>query len=495
MKSKRLLEQQQNAAVEEAFHTEMQKGDERSKAGWFNDALQSYHAAIEHANTLSDRVKIADAQYKTGVCQVKLNRHDQALASFRAARILYHRNKRLDKVVSCLTGESYILHVTGPFQKSLETAKKALAMSRIVGNKASTAMILWNISNIYSDLKKYQKALSKMESALQLTVEVGNEESAENIRIDLARIHISLCNHRQALQMITETIDRAVATGNDYRHAFALFRRGLIHIRTLRFDDSWNDNQKACELFRQLGNNRLIVSSLSNLASISYLRGDLDAAAAMTSEAIDIALTAQVPSLEIHAIRALAEINYAWNEKETAFKQINRTIDYFRQTNNQSEENTSIYLRGEFYARSGNREFAYLDFAEVASYAAEDPNSFYCAVQLYLCSYWFAYWGMLETAEKHVHLANRQPISKRNPYLKLTSMIPKCMIRLARSKLVEAGISSNKEKGDRTNLRVLTTMYNKLCAELDALQIAPSCNIGFYRTHLNKQLKCTISQQ
>lgn len=488
LKSKHLSRDQNALIEEEAYSTEMQNGHARLNANWFNDALQSFQTATDLAIKLNDKQKLADAYFFVGDCHIKLHQFDQALKAIQNARFIFQRLKLYFKVVSCLRAESFVYRVTANSHKSLKFSQKALTICESNGYGKQVALVLWGISSVYIESQKHHKALKTMQLALDKMVAEGEAESADNIRIDLAQIYYGLGEVHLALQILDAVINRAKSNNNEFQLAFAYADRGLIYARSTQYDEAIQDYQEALKLFRKRGVKRFINTTLSNYASILYLRGDFETALDLLNEASQLAIEAKLPFHEMNTLRSQAAVEFSLGKMTEAFTHIDRVINYFFQLNNKLEEFYSISLRGEFHAENGDFISAKRDLDEVVFYAKKFPNNPLCAIMLYQCAYWYSFWGENEQATQLFNLANRQKHILKIKYVYLISLIPKCMLRINQDKQVILKHTGKLDNRKLTHIRMTISLFKRFCDELDKLKIAPTNNIGFFRSRIEEQL-------
>ncbi len=150
-------------------------------------------------------------------------------------------------------------------------------------------------------------------------------------RIDLARVHLLLGQYDEALRHLKEAGDLAVAQGFAEQEGLALYYLGVVYRVRNRKAEAHSTYQKALQIFRQLGLDRLITYPLYDLSLMFQHEGDLDQAKAHMEEAYRIYTQIGYKSGLAAALLNLGAI-------EDQHGSFDAAMDAFRRSKNITEE-------------------------------------------------------------------------------------------------------------------------------------------------------------
>jgi len=201
---------QTRLAAERAF-AEAERLADQKNVDAIRQAIAKYAEAARLYHTLGERGKVAECVLKVGVLYLRLGNVYSDLGEKQKALEYYTQALALRRVVGDRAGEAttlnnigWVYSDLGEKQKALEYYTQALAIFRAVGNRAGEATTLYNIGAVYSDLGEKQKALEYYTQALALFRAVGNRDGEATTLYNIGGVYDALGEKRKALEYYTQ---------------------------------------------------------------------------------------------------------------------------------------------------------------------------------------------------------------------------------------------------------------------------------------------------
>jgi len=192
----------------------------------YSKSLQMYTTTCGVASVIGDKAGMAKCTFNIGLCQSKMSRIDEALATLRKALELYQANGDHLGAAAALNSISIALHRTGELQTSVEYSLQAIAESEKAGNEVSVAQANTNLGNTYKDLGNLRGAVQCLQKALETTRKLHMDRQSAWIMNNLGGVYyqqndaeLALSYHLQSLaikekQKDSDPADLASSTMN-----------------------------------------------------------------------------------------------------------------------------------------------------------------------------------------------------------------------------------------------------------------------------------------
>jgi len=236
---------------------------------------------------------------------------------FGEARQLYRRlgdRKGEADILGNLGALSYYL---GEYEKCIEYTEQAQPLFYEMGNRIGSAKCLTNLGNSYSALGAFAEGLKYHERALEVYEELedasGRADSLCNMgiahgalgvggQLELTfRAHGEGAELKMAVRSTTEAMTLYAPIGSQRGEVICHFNFGMAQLCIGETEVAESHLRSALDLSRELGLGYLSIRTLSALARARLLAGDLEEAAKLSAEAIDL-LEEQSPpeATEVH---------------------------------------------------------------------------------------------------------------------------------------------------------------------------------------------------
>ncbi|MDQ7782002.1 MAG: tetratricopeptide repeat protein [Desulfomonilaceae bacterium] len=259
-------------------------------AGDFEKALSMLRETLTAMQRLEDRRGELWALGGIGIIQVKMEDYENALSNLHKAQGLSvelgvpaSHSRDLDLYL----GEIY--DGFREYEKALAHYQKALSLYQVPGNDAVLGRIYDRIGNIYYRMEEYEKAKSYFEDALRMSGETRDVAAEQNQLIRLGDISSKLATPEEALKYQQKALVLARERSDERTEARIMTRIGILYQMSGRPRTALENYRQARDIRLKLGDGRGINENLLQIALVTSILGDFDAAITDLKRAFEIA--------------------------------------------------------------------------------------------------------------------------------------------------------------------------------------------------------------
>lgn len=249
-------------------------------------ALCSAELAVEQAQAAQDGVAQAEgyllwarAFWRTANYNAAVEKLDQTLALARkggARQIEAHALRMIGAIA---------FH-QGIFDRFQEPSEEALRIYREIGDRRGAGSTLNNIGEYLRQQGDYAQAKEHFEQALHLSREIGEKWSESIILCNLSLISWNLGQYEEAKAYSQRGLQLSEAIGYRSAQATALYNLGLTLEASGALEKAAQMYQRSVEIRREVGESPWVIESLSGLAHLALMQGDLAKAQGIVEEVL-----------------------------------------------------------------------------------------------------------------------------------------------------------------------------------------------------------------
>ncbi len=279
-------------------------GNALEGAGRFQEAREFAQKALDAFRELDALDGQAAGLKSLGIISARLGELPEALERFGEARELYRRVGDRKGEADILGNLGALNYYLGDYERCIEYTEQAQPLFHEMGNRIGSAKCLTNLGNSYSALGAFAEGLEHHERALeayeQLEDASGRADSLCNMGIALGtlgvggQLELTFRTHDEGeeLRAAAETTGRAMTLyteiGSQRGEVISHFNLGMIRLCVGDAEAAEAQLQDALRVSRELGLGRLATRSLAALARARFLAGDIENAARLSAEAIEL---------------------------------------------------------------------------------------------------------------------------------------------------------------------------------------------------------------
>ena len=272
--------------------------------GRFQEARQF----VQRARGIFREVDALDGQAASlkslGIISGRLGELPRAMERFGEARELYRRlgdRKGEADILGNLGALSYYL---GEYEKCIEYTEQAQPLFYEMGNRIGSAKCLTNLGNSYSALGAFAEGLKHHERALEIYEQLedasGRADSLWNIGVAhealgvggqpglTPRAHGESAELDNAIETTTEARTLYTQIGSQRGEMLCQFNLGTTRLCMGETEAAESHLRSALKLSREMGLEASVTWTLSSLARARLLAGDVEEAAKLSAEAIEL---------------------------------------------------------------------------------------------------------------------------------------------------------------------------------------------------------------
>ena len=397
-------------------------GDARMIAGEYDDAIESYQAALEtkpsfdnpstelRTPPLMSSRQVADVQRKIGESHERKGQYDQALKHYTEGIRILGEEVSVE-TARIYGGLSWIYAHQGEHERAIECARRGLTIVKGTGYEKEAADCYDAIGLIYLRKGDYDKATEHYMKAIETRKRIGDKLGLTGSYIKLGIAHKSKGEYDRAIEYYTDSLATSEEVGDIIRIAVSHGELGFVQDVKGKYDAAIRHYNKALPLFQRLGNKSLAAITHNNLGEVYRGKGEYDQAMehlylalrmyidledkeglsdvyrilseiglhlgslAQAQEhcqkAIELAVEIGSKYCESCAYRALGKIQAAMKNPDEARKHLNLSLDMLRELGDEGEVAYTLSDIANFEHDAGDIERAREACAEALEMAEE----------------------------------------------------------------------------------------------------------------------------
>ena len=270
--------------------------------------LAAGHRAGDSASRLNARLFMARALQEQGDALYGLERNDEALPPYEAARAIYQDLGDDFGVASILHREGRLFWKKGDYNGQLDYNRQALALFEKIGNKSAIPTVLMSLALAQRGHGDLEGSLKTLEQAIAIERELGEKDALAG----------SLNNAGNLLRRLNRTdearrsFEECLALAEQFENRDQILRSHLT-LGNLDFDEGnlvgdAEHLRKALSILGSSGDSLLKAALLQRQSSLEKARGDLSAARKYIEEALAVSQRMKAAQYTADSETSLAEI-------------------------------------------------------------------------------------------------------------------------------------------------------------------------------------------
>ncbi len=261
--------------------------------GDYAAALKYYEKGIKISEYLGDVSSKGALLNTIGLVYFNTGKLKEALAHYEEAFALMRKIGDRKGEANALGNQGLVCWALGEYSKALEQLQESHKIFGEIGFRKGQAVTLGNMGVIYQKLGLYDQALRSFEKALSLRQSIRDRAGEGFDLVNIGVVYTRLSNYTKALEYLFEGRKVAREVGSNYLLCEALNSLSLVHRKLGATDPEClnkakENAQEALSLARDHKLGQGETKALSNLASASWLFGDLERAISLSSEALKL---------------------------------------------------------------------------------------------------------------------------------------------------------------------------------------------------------------
>ena len=249
--------------------------------------LESADKAIELAQKLNDRKKLASAFSNKGVNFWAKGDDSMALKMYRRALFIHQSYQDQSGIAVASNNIGLVAFNLGDYVQAVDYHLRGLRTFEQLKDSTRIAAILANIGVDYQYLSDYPKALDYYFKALRISESTGNRTSEAHTLSNIGLVYKNFAAYVLALKYQNKALALYKHLANKQGVASTLGNIGVVYNLMGKQDTALAFYQKALVINKEVGNKRRIASDLTNigivhkdlkkyLPSLIYLKKALD---------------------------------------------------------------------------------------------------------------------------------------------------------------------------------------------------------------------------
>ena len=301
------------------------------RASKFDDAIRAYAAVRELAERRDDRVGLALSLVGYSAIPGQRADYPAALAALNEALGIGESLRNDEVIAAALANLAIIYRLTGEFERSLATNRRALDVAIASGDRYTQGRVYSNLGIVYAAQGHYREALDVYEKSVVLKESTSDAADVAVTLNNIGNIHAEQGNLELALGFYTRSLGIIEKTDDGTAKAAGLGNIGVIYRAMGKLDLALGQFQQALAIHERLGNRRGIATSTYNLASIRRLEGNK--AEALAGYRVSLALREAINDLGgvRESLDAIANLLYQMDQPAEALAAAERATAIARE--------------------------------------------------------------------------------------------------------------------------------------------------------------------
>lgn len=242
-------------------------------------AFKYYEDALAAARKANNKDLIAANLFNTAaVYHRTFNQYEKALGLFEESLKIFRElgDKKSTAIVLFNMGKS--LNTLGRYDRSLSVLNESLRMNRELNDPQGIAVSLNLIGHAYSALGQYDKPLAYYQEALRLCKQINNQQEMATTLTNIGDNYCDLNMRDQAITYYLEAL--AIQKRNNIRPDLAITYTniGAMYKELDQYDKALANYEESLKISKELDNSAMISTNLNNIGNVYASLGKSDAA-------------------------------------------------------------------------------------------------------------------------------------------------------------------------------------------------------------------------
>lgn len=242
-------------------------------------AFKYYEDALAAARKANNKDLIAANLFNTGaVYHRTFNQYEKALGLFEESLRIFRElgDKKSTAIVLFNMGKS--LNALGRYEQSLSVLNESLRINRELNDPQGIAVSLNLIGHAYSALGQYDKPLAYYQEALRLCKQINNQQELATTLTNIGDNYCDLNMRDKAIAYYQEALDIQKKNNIRFDLAITYTNMGAMYKELDQYDKALANYEESLKISRALDNSALISTNLNNIGHVYASLGKSDAA-------------------------------------------------------------------------------------------------------------------------------------------------------------------------------------------------------------------------
>ncbi|MEM9245194.1 MAG: CHAT domain-containing tetratricopeptide repeat protein [Cyanobacteria bacterium P01_F01_bin.153] len=312
--------EEQKAAAERLFN----RGYQALQSSQFQDALQSWQAALELYRTLGDRQGEAGSLGNLGNAHFVLGQYDRAIDFHNQAFTITRETGDLVGQANALGNIGSAYSSLGQYDRAIDFYNQSLAIRRRTDDRQGEAHTLGNLGSTYFSIGQYERAIDLHNQVLTIARETGDRRGEASALGNLGNAYSSLGQYERAIDLHNQSLTIKGQTGDPQGEAISLVNLGNVYSSLNEHEHAIDLHNQALVITREIGSPRVEAGALDNLGTAYFFLGQYERAIDFHQQALAIARKIGDRRRVFHILNSLGLAhssleNYA--QAESSFRQ------------------------------------------------------------------------------------------------------------------------------------------------------------------------------
>jgi len=229
----------------------------------------------------------AAALHVLGSVHAGRGEHDQALDCFNRSLAIRERTCDDQGIVASLNVMGFVHVVQRDYERAREVSERSLSISEKIRDDQGVALALKTIAIALSRRGDHDRALDYLTRSLSISERIGDQALAARDLINIGNVHGRRGDCERALEFYRRSLSISEKIGDRERAGIALMNTGVIH-GMCGDERSLEYCERARSIFEGIGDLAHLAHSLSSIASIRIVHGELDRALELSERALSV---------------------------------------------------------------------------------------------------------------------------------------------------------------------------------------------------------------
>ena len=243
-------------------------GEVYRNLGQYSSALEYNQQALSIAQAVGDRVGEGRDLNNIGLVYTSLGQHSPALNYFQQALFIVQEvgSRAMEGTTLNNIGEVY--RNLGQYSLALEYYQQALSIFQEVGDCATEGGTLNNIGLVYTHLGQYLQAKEQFQQALAILKGIGDRAGEGTTLNNIGAVYAELGQYLQAKEQYQQALAILREIGDRAREGATLNNIGFVYYKLGQYPQAKEQYQQALVITREIGDRAREGTILNNIGGV-----------------------------------------------------------------------------------------------------------------------------------------------------------------------------------------------------------------------------------
>jgi tetratricopeptide (TPR) repeat protein len=256
--------------------------------GKYDEALKLYQQSLNISQELGDKRGVARSLHQLGMLA-------QATGEYDEARKLCQQSLKIKQELGDKSGVASSLHqlgrlaqATGEYDEARKLYQQSLKILQELGDKRDISKLLHNLGILAQDAGQYDEAHKLCQQSLKIKQELGDKSGVASSLHQLGRLAQATGEYDEARKLYQQSLKIAQELGDKSGVAKSLHILGILAEITGNYDEARKLYHQSMKILQELGDKRDISKLLHNLGMLAKATGEYDEARKLCQQSLKI---------------------------------------------------------------------------------------------------------------------------------------------------------------------------------------------------------------